>query len=64
MLTMLMYGPTAFTLACFGIWILKRESSVEIRAVGYLLAALGTALTVGAFVRWLISLLSLMTRLL
>ena len=44
MLILLLYGLPALALLGFGIWALRRETAVSVRAVGYLLAALGTAL--------------------
>ena len=44
MLILLLYGLPALTLLGFGIWALRRETAGSVRAVGYLLSALGTAL--------------------
>ena len=46
----LIYGLPALVLACFGIWILKRETGDVTRAVGYLLAAVGIAILMGVAV--------------
>lgn len=44
MLILLLYGLPALALLGFGIWALRRETDGIVRAVGYLLSALGTAL--------------------
>ena len=44
MLIFLSYGLPALALLGFGIWALRRETAGSVRAVGYLLSALGTAL--------------------
>ena len=44
----LIYGLSSLVLLGFGVWILKRESGDIVRAVGYLLSALGTVLLVVA----------------
>ncbi len=44
MLIFLLYGLPALALLGFGIWALRRETDGSVRAVGYLLSTLGTAL--------------------
>ena len=44
---LLIYGLPALVLAGFGIWILKREAGDAVRAIGYLLTALGMAAVIG-----------------
>ena len=50
-LTILTYGLPAIALACFGIWILRRETSEVVRAVGYLLVGVSIFVTTGALIR-------------
>lgn len=46
-------GLPALVLAGFGIWMLSRETGDAVRAVGYLLTSVGTAISVGTVSIWL-----------
>ena len=46
----LIYGLPAIVFVGFGIWMLKRETGDAVRAVGYLLTALGIAVASGTLI--------------
>lgn len=56
-LVILSYGLPALAVVYFGIWILRRETSEVIRAVGYLFIGVGIFVAIGALVRTLIGLM-------
>lgn len=53
-LIILSHGLPALALVCLGIWILRRETSEVIRAVGYLLIGFGIFSATGALIGSLI----------
>ena len=55
----LILGLPALVLAGFGIWILKRESGDALRAIGYLLTAVGITVAIGTVIVWLVYSVSL-----
>ena len=59
-LMILSHGLPALALACLGIWILRRETSEVIRAVGYLLIGLGIFSAAGALIGALIGFIGML----